>query len=86
MDASGLSAERQTRFRLDLARAHAQRRQIPDAVSAVREAQRLSPEIVRAMPMVKQLVSDLLTMSQPPSDELRALAAELGVHEVRVGT
>ena len=86
VDASGLSAERQTRFRLDLARAHAQRRQIPAAVSAVREAQRLSPEIVRAMPMVKQLVSDLLTMSQPPSDELRALAAELGVHEVRVGT
>ena len=86
VDASGLSAERQTRFRLDLARAHAQRRQIPDAVSAVREAQRLSPEIVRAMPMVKQLVSDLLTMSQPPSDELRALASELGVHEVRVGT
>ncbi len=86
VDASGLSAERQTRFRLDLARANAQRRQIPDAVSAVREAQRLSPEIVRAMPMVKQLVSDLLTMSQPPSDELRALASELGVHEVRVGT
>ncbi len=86
VDASGLSAERQTRFRLDVARAHAQRRQIPEAVSAVREAQRLSPEIVRAMPMVKQLVSDLLTMSQPPADDLRALAAELGVHEVRTST
>ncbi len=36
--------------------------------------------------MVKQLIADLLTMSQPPSEELRALAGELGVHEVRTGT
>ncbi|MDJ1137864.1 helix-turn-helix domain-containing protein [Streptomyces iconiensis] len=80
VDASGLSAERRTRFHLDVARAHAQRRQVADAVTAVRAAQRLSPEIVRAMPPVKQLVSDLVTMSQAPSDALRALAAELGVH------
>ncbi|MCC9741006.1 helix-turn-helix domain-containing protein [Streptomyces sp. MNU89] len=81
VDASSLSPERQTRFRLDVARAHAQRRQIADAVTAVRAAQNLSPDIVRAMPAVKQLVSDLLAMSRAPSEELRSLAAELGVHE-----
>lgn len=82
VDASGLSSERQTRFHLDVARAHAQRRQIAEAVASVLAAQGLSPEIVRAMPTVKQLVSDLVTMSQTPSDELRSLASELGVHEM----
>ncbi|MGW1588331.1 helix-turn-helix domain-containing protein [Streptomyces sp. NPDC002386] len=86
VDASGLSAERQTRFQIDLARAYAQRRQVADAVSALLAARGLSPELVRALPMVKQLIADLLTMSQPPSEELRALAGELGVHEVRTGT
>ncbi|WP_416979341.1 helix-turn-helix domain-containing protein [Streptomyces sp. T028] len=83
--ASGLSAERQTRFQIDVARAYAQRRQLADAVSALLRARELSPEMVRALPVVKQLVTDLLTMSQPPSEELRALAGELGVHEVRTG-
>ncbi|WP_406170060.1 helix-turn-helix domain-containing protein [Streptomyces sp. NBC_00996] len=86
VDASGLSAERQTRFQIDLARAYAQRRQVADAVSALLAACELSPELVRALPMVKQLIADLLTMSQPPSEELRALAGELGIHEVRTGT
>ncbi|WP_442802718.1 helix-turn-helix domain-containing protein [Streptomyces sp. CB01373] len=86
VDASGLSAERQTRFQIDVARAYAQRRQVGDAVSALLRARELSPERVRSLPMVKQLVADLLTMSQPPSEELRALAGELGVHEVRTGT
>ncbi|MER5531899.1 helix-turn-helix transcriptional regulator [Streptomyces sp. NPDC002677] len=86
IDASGLSAERQTRFRIDVARAYAQRRQVSDAVSALLRARELSPEMVRSLPMVKQLVADLLTMSGPPSEELRSLAAELGVHEVRTST
>ncbi|MGX1548393.1 helix-turn-helix domain-containing protein [Streptomyces adustus] len=86
IDPSGLSAERQTRFQIDLARAYAQRRQVADSLSALLTARGLSPEMVRALPMVKQLVADLLTMSQPPSEELRALAEELGVHEVRTGT
>ncbi|WP_231911118.1 MULTISPECIES: helix-turn-helix domain-containing protein [Streptomyces] len=86
VDESGLSAERQTRFQIDVARAYAQRRQVADAVSALLRARELSPEMVRALPMVKQLAADLLTMAQPPSEELRTLAAELGVHEVRTGT
>ncbi|MFF6824289.1 helix-turn-helix domain-containing protein [Streptomyces longwoodensis] len=86
VDASGLSAERQTRFHIDVARAYAQRRQVPDAVAALMKARGLSSEMVRSLPMVKQIVADLLTMSQPPSEELRSLAGELGVHEVRTGT
>ncbi|WP_420710837.1 helix-turn-helix domain-containing protein [Streptomyces sp. MUSC 125] len=86
VDASGLSSERQTRFQIDVARAYAQRRQVADAVSALVKARGLSSEMVRSLPMVKQLVADLLTMSQPPSEDLRALAGELGVHEVRTGT
>ncbi|MEU1624135.1 helix-turn-helix transcriptional regulator [Streptomyces sp. NPDC020096] len=86
IDASVLSFERQTRFQIDVARAHAQRRQVDSAVSALLTARQLSPEMVRAVPTVKQLVSDLLTMSQSPSDQLRALANELGVQEVRPST
>lgn len=85
VDASGLSAERQTHFQVDVARAYAQRRQVADAVSALIKAREQSPEMVRSLPMVKQLVADLLIMSQPPSEELRALAEELGVPEVRAG-
>ncbi len=81
VDASGLSPERQTRFRIDVARAHTQRRQVGDAVSALMAARELSPEMLRAMPLVKQLVSDLLTMSQPPSDQLRSLANEVGAQD-----
>ncbi|MFD7251019.1 hypothetical protein [Streptomyces sp. NPDC059895] len=68
-----------------MARAYAQRRQVSDAVSTLLVARGLSPELVRALPMVKQLVTDLLTMSRPPSEELRALAEELGAPEVWTG-
>jgi transcriptional regulator with XRE-family HTH domain len=85
IDPTELSSERQTRFHIDVARAHAQRRQVDDAVSALEKAHRLSPEMTRGMPSVRQLVADLLTMSQPPSESLRALARELSVPEVRTG-
>ncbi|AEW94657.1 MULTISPECIES: helix-turn-helix domain-containing protein [Streptomycetaceae] len=82
VDAFRLSAERRTRFRVDVAGAHAQRRQVAAAVSALLEARELSPGMLRTMPRVKQLVSDLLAMSRPPSEQLRALADELGVPEL----
>ncbi|MEV7504438.1 helix-turn-helix transcriptional regulator [Streptomyces sp. NPDC093018] len=78
-DVSVLSEERQARFHIDVARAHAQRRQVDDAVSALSEAKHLSPQLVNTLPSVKQLVADLLLMSQPPSEGLRRLAAEFGV-------
>jgi tetratricopeptide (TPR) repeat protein len=78
VDTTGLSAERQARMLIDVARAHAQRRQVNEAVSALREAEKITPEQVRVHGVVRQLVSDLLTMQDPPSEELRELAARVG--------
>ncbi|MFE7130051.1 helix-turn-helix domain-containing protein [Streptomyces sp. NPDC057638] len=82
VDASGLSSERQARFGIDLAKAHAQRRQIDQAVSSLVRVRDLLPEMFRAKPAVKQLVSDLVAMSPLPSDQLRALARDLDVQEM----
>ncbi|MDT0308827.1 helix-turn-helix transcriptional regulator [Streptomyces sp. DSM 44917] len=86
VDASGLSPERQARFGIDVAKAHAQRRQVAEAVAALAKARELLPEMFLAKPGVKQLVSDLVAMSPLPSDQLREMARELGVHEMRTGT
>jgi hypothetical protein len=82
VDPSVLSTERQTRFHIDVARAYTQRRQVDDAVGRLLTARELSPEMFRAMPMVKQLVADLLTMSEPMPSQLRDLAQGLGVLEM----
>jgi len=74
VDASGLSAERQGRMLIDVARAHAQRRDVNEAVATLRRGEEITPEQIRAHPLVRQLVSDLLTMQDPPSEELRELA------------
>ncbi|MEU6174813.1 helix-turn-helix transcriptional regulator [Streptantibioticus parmotrematis] len=83
IDPSALSTERQTRFHLDVARAHTQRRQTNEALHALLKAHQLSPEMVHTMPMAKQLVADLLTMAttagQEPPQRLRALATEVGL-------
>ena len=79
VDSTGLSAERQARMLIDVARAHAQRRQIGEAVAALRQAEDITPEQVRAHQVVRQLVSDLLTMQDPPSGDLHALAERLGL-------
>ena len=78
VDTTGLSAERRARMLIDVARAHAQRRQISEAVAALHEAEDITPEQVRGHELVRQLVSDLLTMQDPPSDDLRGLAARVG--------
>jgi transcriptional regulator with XRE-family HTH domain len=79
VDVSGLSPERQGRMLIDVARAHAQRRQVDDAVAALRRGEEITPEQVRAHTLVRQLVSDLLTMQDPASEELRDLAQKVGV-------
>lgn len=78
VDTSALSPERRARLGIDLARAHAQRRQVTEAVSTLLEAERLTPEQIRNHRIVRQLVSDLLTMQDPPSPELRELADRVG--------
>jgi len=78
-DTSGLSSERQARMLIDVARAHAQRRQVTEALAALRQAEDITPEQVRGHDLVRQLVSDLLTMQDPPSTELRNLQGRLAV-------
>jgi transcriptional regulator with XRE-family HTH domain len=77
VDTTGLSAERQARMLIDVARAHAQRRQVHEAVAALVQAEAITPEQVRGHALVRQLVSDLLTMQDPPATELRDLAKHL---------
>jgi transcriptional regulator with XRE-family HTH domain len=76
-DTTGLSAERRARTLVDVARAHAQRRQVTEAIAVLRQAEGISPELVAGHEQVRQLVSDLFTMQDPPSPGLRDLAARL---------
>ena len=77
VDTSALSAERRARMLIDMARAHAQRRQVTETVTALREAEDITPEQVRGHALVRELVADLLTMQDPPSSELHELAGRL---------
>jgi transcriptional regulator with XRE-family HTH domain len=77
VDTSGLSAERQARMLIDVARAHAQRRQAGEAVAALLQAEAITPEQIRGHALVRQLVLDLLTMQEPPAAGLRDLARRL---------
>ena len=78
VDTSGLSPERRGRMLIDVARAHAQRRQVDEAVTALRQGERITPQQIRAHPLVRQLVSDLMTMQNPPSPELHELIQRIG--------
>ncbi len=82
VDTSGLSAERRARLLIEVARAHAQRRQADEAVAALLHAEQITPELVRGHTLVRQLVSDLLTMQDPPATELRDLAKRLTAKRV----
>jgi len=77
VDTSGLSAERRARMLIEVARAHAQRRQIREATAALLQAEQITPELVRRHELVRQLVSDLLTMHDQPAGEVRDLAGRL---------
>jgi tetratricopeptide (TPR) repeat protein len=77
VDTSGLSAERQARLLIEMARAHAQRRQADQAISMLLQAEEITPELVRGHVLVRQLVTDLLTIQDPPAAELRDLARRL---------
>jgi hypothetical protein len=77
VDATGLSAERRARLLIETARAHAQRRQASEAVASLLRAEQITAEMVRGHSLVRQLVSDLLAMQDPPTPELRDLARRL---------
>jgi transcriptional regulator with XRE-family HTH domain len=84
VDSTELSAERRARMLIDTARAYAQRRQVNEAVAALRQAEEITPEQVHGHELVRQLVSDLLTMQVPPSSELRDLARRAGAVRLSV--
>jgi hypothetical protein len=83
VDTASLSAERQARMLIDVARAHAQRRQVDQAVAVLRQAEDITPEQIRGHYLARQIVSDLLTMQDPPSADLHALAVRLGAAKLR---
>ncbi|SPL94828.1 transcriptional regulator [[Actinomadura] parvosata subsp. kistnae] len=63
---------------MDLARAHAQRRQVDEAVARLLEAENIAAEQIRNHRVVRQLVFDLLTMQEPASPDLRELTESVG--------
>lgn len=75
-----LSPERQARYSIDLAQAHAMRRQIGEALTLLEKADQLTPEQVRTHRMARAVVRDLIQLSgSRPRPELRDLAERLGV-------
>ncbi|MEC3913883.1 helix-turn-helix domain-containing protein [Nocardia sp. CDC160] len=80
VDASILSPERQARFLVDVARAHAQRRQAAEALDALLTAERLTPELVHTDHRTREVVRDLLQFAgRRPADELRELAGRAAI-------
>jgi predicted ATPase len=64
VDASGLSAERQSRVQIDIApRAHAQRRHFGEVLAALLPAEQLAPEQVQTHALARQLIRDLLAFT-----------------------
>jgi len=79
VDVSQLSAERQARFLIDVARAYVQRRRAVEAVRALRDAERLAPEFVQEHRVARELVRDLMGRAGDQSEELRELAQKVDV-------
>jgi len=80
INAAGLSAERQARYDIDLAQAHAMRRQTGEALRYLEEAERLTPEQTRTHRAARAVARELIQLSgSRPRPELRELAERLGV-------
>jgi tetratricopeptide (TPR) repeat protein len=78
INATGLSPERQARLFIDIARAHTQRRHVDDAIAALLDAERITPEYVHAHDAVGKTVADLLHLSgRRPSPELTDLVRRI---------
>jgi transcriptional regulator with XRE-family HTH domain len=76
----GLSVERQARYAIDLAQAHAMRRQIDEALRCLEEAEKLTPEQTRTHRVARAVARDLIQLSgSRPRPELRELAERFGV-------
>jgi tetratricopeptide (TPR) repeat protein len=75
-----LSAERQARYSIDLASAHAMRRQIGESLRYLQVAEKLTPEQTRTHRVARAVARDLLQLSGGRvRPELRELAERFGV-------
>ncbi|GHE65171.1 transcriptional regulator [Streptomyces spiralis] len=80
VNTSDLSPERQSRFLLDVARAHAQRRHVGEATAAILEAETLAPEQIQDHHLAREVIRDLIQLSGPRVPEaLRDLAERSAV-------
>jgi transcriptional regulator with XRE-family HTH domain len=79
IDASGLSAERQSRLLTDLGRAHTQRRHLGEALECLLQAEKSAPESVRLSAAAREAVRELVLVSgrNPPAG-LLGLAERTG--------
>lgn len=74
-----MSPERQAQYLIDLATAHAMRRQIGEALHDLQEAEQLTPEQTRTHRVARAIARDLLQLSGlRPRPELRELAERFG--------
>ncbi len=79
INASQLSPERQARFLLDVARAHAQRRQVGEATAALLEGEQLAPELVHSHHHARETIQVLLQLTgRRPPKELQDIAHRSG--------
>jgi transcriptional regulator with XRE-family HTH domain len=75
-----LSPERQARYSIDLAEAHAMRRQIGESLRYLQRAEELTPEQTRTHRVARAVARDLLQLSGTHvRPELRELAERFGV-------
>jgi transcriptional regulator with XRE-family HTH domain len=80
VDAGNLSPERRSRYLIDLATAHAMRRQIGEALHDLEEAEKIAPEQTRTHRIAREVTRDLLQLSGlRPRPELRDLAERFGI-------
>jgi len=73
IDATNLSAERQGRLLLDVARAHLQRRNPGGALAALLDAERVTPEQTRSHWITRNLLQDLDRTAQGRDPRVREL-------------
>lgn len=79
VDLDGLSPERKARYLVDVARAHAMRRSLREAVECLEQAEALAPGEVANLAVVHELLVDLVGLAgRTKVSGLRHLAARLG--------
>jgi transcriptional regulator with XRE-family HTH domain len=80
VDVTNLSPERQARYLIDLAAAHAMRRQIGEALRCLQEAEELTPEQTRTHRVARNVARVLLQLSGVRvRPELREMAERFGI-------